>query len=268
MVEYLGGASQGEFLTGTQVDVLTDVSNATQSKVYVDPTETLPEPPPLPCATKCDNCEECQKPNAWRERFACVVDDIVSKSNIHTCSSNINKNGTQNKAKSYKGCLHNKWNKCKSRFPCETFAETQVDPVTGALNLKKKESWINTFSPVVSYLFCCNTNVTSLKSGTAIKGTLLYVSDYITKMSLKTHVVFDTICSIFQKNTEMLGGCESRHVKARKLMTKMVNAMCSKLEMGSPMICLYLLGNPDHYTSHFFVPFYWQSFVQEVRNME
>ncbi|KAF8239172.1 hypothetical protein L208DRAFT_1213327, partial [Tricholoma matsutake] len=45
----------------------------------------------------------------------------------------------------------------------------------------------------------------------------------------------------------------------------MVNAMCSKLEMGSPMICLYLLGNPDHYTSHYFVPFYWQSFVQEVR---
>ncbi|KAF8225747.1 hypothetical protein L208DRAFT_1073803, partial [Tricholoma matsutake] len=46
----------------------------------------------------------------------------------------------------------------------------------------------------------------------------------------------------------------------------MVNAMCSKLEMGSPMICLHLLGNPDHYTSHAFVPFYWQSFVQEVRN--
>ncbi|KAF8234154.1 hypothetical protein L208DRAFT_1263303 [Tricholoma matsutake] len=30
----------------------------------------------------------------------------------------------------------------------------------------------------------------------------------------------------------------------------MVNTMCTKLEMGSPMICLYLLGNLDHYTSH------------------
>ena len=63
----------------------------------------------------------------------------------------------------------------------------------------------------------------------------------------------------------MLGGSESQHVKARKLMTKMVNAMSAKLELGSPMICLYLLGNPDHYTSHRFVPFYWFSFVQEVR---
>ena len=45
----------------------------------------------------------------------------------------------------------------------------------------------------------------------------------------------------------------------------MVNTMSAKLELGSPMICLYLLGNPDHYTSHMFVPFYWVSFVQEVR---
>ncbi|KAF8238542.1 hypothetical protein L208DRAFT_1213342, partial [Tricholoma matsutake] len=45
----------------------------------------------------------------------------------------------------------------------------------------------------------------------------------------------------------------------------MVNTMSAKLEMGSPMICMYLLGNPDHYTSHNFVPFYWLSFVNEVR---
>ena len=31
------------------------------------------------------------------------------------------------------------------------------------------------------------------------------------------------------------------------------------------MICMYLLGNPDHYTSHIFAPFYWQSFVTEVK---
>ena len=84
-------------------------------------------------------------------------------------------------------------------------------------------------------------------------------------MTLKTHVAFDCIRSVFQKNSEMLGGCESQHVKARKLMTKMVNAMSAKLELGSPMICLYLLGNPDHYTSHRFALFYWLAFVQEVR---
>ena len=45
---------------------------------------------------------------------------------------------------------------------------------------------------------------------------------------------------------------------------KIVNLLSSKAEMGSPMICMYLLGNPDHYTSHTFVPFYWKSFVIQV----
>ncbi len=27
---------------------------------------------------------------------------------------------------------------------------------------------------------------------------------------------------------------------------------------------MYILGNPDHYTSHSFVNFYWQSFVNEA----
>lgn len=32
------------------------------------------------------------------------------------------------------------------------------------------------------------------------------------------------------------------------------------------MACMYLLGNPDHYTRHKFVPFYWKSFVKEARS--
>ena len=222
LVKYFENAHQGEFLTGTQTNVLYNVSQDAQSNTYIDPTETLPEPPPALCTTKdCDGtCKKCINLNTWWETFAHKVDDVISKSNIHTCSTNINRNGTQNKAKAYKGCLDNKWGRCKARFPQETFTETRVDPVTGALDMKKKEPWINFFLAVVSYLFHCNTDVMSLRSGTAIKGTLLYISDYITKMSLKTHVAFDSVLSVFQNNSELLGGCESQHIKARKLMTK------------------------------------------------
>ena len=44
----------------------------------------------------------------------------------------------------------------------------------------------------------------------------------------------------------------------------MVNALTAKLEIGSPMASMYVLGNPDHYTSHEFVSFYWRSFVKEA----
>ena len=51
---------------------------------------------------------------------------------------------------------------------------------------------------------------------------------------------------------------------ARSLITKMVNALMAKLEIGSPMASMYLLGNPDHYTSHEFVNFYWRTFACEA----
>ena len=48
-------------------------------------------------------------------------------------------------------------------------------------------------------------------------------------------------------------------------MTKVVNLLSAKAELGAPMISMYLLGNPDHYASHKFVPFYWRQFVSEAK---
>ena len=134
-----------------------------------------------------------------------------------------------------------------------------------AVTMKKKESWINTFTHLVTYLFRCNTDVTSLASGTAIKGVIMYVSDYIVKSTLKTHVIFDSIRSVFQKNGEMIGGSLPTKEKARRFMTKVANLLSAKAEMGAPMISMYLLGNPDHYTDHTFIPFYWQPYIQEAQ---
>ncbi|KAF8589258.1 hypothetical protein K439DRAFT_1645168 [Ramaria rubella] len=59
------------------------------------------------------------------------------------------------------------------------------------INLKKGEAWINTFTPIVTYLLRCNSDVTSLLSGTAIKAVIAYVTDY-------------SIKDIFDRNAEML----------------------------------------------------------------
>ncbi|KAF8891011.1 hypothetical protein BD779DRAFT_1437885, partial [Infundibulicybe gibba] len=126
---------------------------------------------------------------------------------------------------------------------------------------------MNSITPLVTYIFRCNTDVTSLNSGTAVKEVVIYVSDYITKSSLKTHVIFDSIKSILAKSCEMIGGSLPSKEKARQLMTKVVNLLSTKMEMGAPMICMYLLGNPDHYTDHTFVNFYWQSYVSEARRV-
>ncbi|KAF8875568.1 hypothetical protein BD779DRAFT_1450027, partial [Infundibulicybe gibba] len=84
-------------------------------------------------------------------------------------------------------------------------------------------------------------------------------------MSLKTHVIFDSVRAVFARNAEMIGGSMARKEKARRLMTRIVNVLSARMEMGSPMVCMYLLGHPDHYKSHRFAVFYWQSYVREAR---
>lgn len=144
---------------------------------------------------------------------------------------------------------------------------SNVDTETGHLNIKKREAWINTFTPLISYVFRCNTDVTSLRSGTAIKAMLIYVTDYITKPGLKMHAIFDCIWSIYQRSRDEPGDPnKTRKERMCKLMTQMVNVLGAKTELGSPMICTYLLGLPDHYTNHTFVTFYWKSFVSEMLN--
>ncbi|KAF8240919.1 hypothetical protein L208DRAFT_1230558, partial [Tricholoma matsutake] len=48
-------------------------------------------------------------------------------------------------------------------------------------------------------------------------------------------------------------------------MTKIVNSLSTKMEMENIISCMYLLGNPNHYSNLRFWPFYWQDFVMEVR---
>ena len=61
-----------------------------------------------------------------------------------------------------------------------------------------------------------------------------------------------------------INGNLSCQEKTRKLMIQIVNTLTVQAEVGGPMACMYLLGHPDHYTSHEFRPFFWKAFVHEA----
>jgi hypothetical protein len=266
LIEYLEGAHSGDFMTGLQEEVEENLEHMIADSNYRDPTTTLPvAPPAVTCKCNSGKCGHCGVLNKWWTSFRQTVDDLLLKSNIHRCTTNRNKDGSQNKSRSFTGCLDNIYGKCKARFPRELVQKTYIDEETGHIHLKKNAQWINTFTHLVTYLFHCNTDVTSLKSGTAIRGVLLYVTNYITKPALKTSVIFDTIRSVFQKNLDLVSGSVDQQQLARKLMTKIVNSLSVKMEHGSPVINMYLLGNPDHYCSHNFSHCYWQAFVTNAR---
>ena len=180
-------------------------------------------------------------------------------------AKNVDENGTQSTNNSGpKGCL-NENGECTARFPQDVITKTTIDD-DGYIFLKKLESMMNCITPLLTYLLQCNTDITSLQSGTAIKAIAYYITNYITKQSLKTHQLFSSAYDVSEKNTELLNDFGKKNGKeaARKLILKFVNSLSAKLEIGSPMASAYLLGNPDHYSSHEFVIFWWKRYVSDV----
>ena len=251
IVEYLEGVHMGEFFNGPMEHIRLKVES--KENESSSPTLTLPEHAPTQCKihSNDDDCQQCIVNNKWWSKFKDTVDHIVFRSNRHRCHT---------------GCIHPKYGTCKARFPRDTYMETTVDPQTGYLNMKKGEAWLNTFTPVLSYLIRCNSDVTSLLSGTAIKAVVAYVADYITKTPLKTHVMFDAIMSVFQKDNTANDLNSNHNKKGHKLLVQIVNSLSANMEMGGPMASLYLLGHDDHYTSHVFRPFYWLPYVNKIKS--
>ncbi|KAF5339625.1 hypothetical protein D9611_011516 [Ephemerocybe angulata] len=210
------------------------------------------------------HCQYCLERAAWWDYFLKRFDGVLLRSNVHSCDRNINKDGTTSVKQTYISCRDNKYKKCRARFPRPVHEETKVDRNTGALVMKKGEQWINFVTRTATALLGCNTDTTSLLSGTSVKAVIVYVTDYITKPGLKTHVMFDAIQTVISNNAELITGDLKAKERARQLMTKIINLISAKMELGAPMISLYLLGHPDHYTGHIFKPIYWRNYAIEV----
>ena len=87
MVEYLESVHMGEFITGSLKDVKQNVDIAELDDTYINPTETLPIPPPPLCnQSECKECKSCQTTSLWKTQFDSTVDDILLQSNLHKCT--------------------------------------------------------------------------------------------------------------------------------------------------------------------------------------
>ncbi len=155
MIEYLESAHMGEYVDSDFDTVKEDVDDRELVPGYVKPTKLLPIPPPAFCDCIKDNCVNCKLYTDWKDDYKSTLNDIIFRVNKHACSKN--------------NCLKNIYNMCKARFPRQVFESSMVDPQTGAICMKHKETMLNTFNPIMPYLQRCNSDATSLLSGTSNK---------------------------------------------------------------------------------------------------
>ena len=117
LIEYLESIHIGEFLTGTQSKVAERVAKASQAENYLDPTQTLPQPPPGSCQLTCGKCYKCKSQIIWDQKYRREIDDLLLKSNVHRCSDIASADKSGVRVKQHRAVLISEQVPAKRDFP-------------------------------------------------------------------------------------------------------------------------------------------------------
>ncbi|KAJ7130144.1 hypothetical protein C8R44DRAFT_614209, partial [Mycena epipterygia] len=164
---------------------------------------------------------------------------------------------------------------CRMRIDGKTRALTELDDETKSIMIKRLHPRINNYNEFVIFLLRCNMDIKYVGSGEAAKALVYYVTDYITKSTLPTHVGLAAIEYAIKMNKDKFEASASsaappstESVKDRSLFTKTVMAIMSKQEMSHQQVMSYLIGGGDNYCSHTFKTVRWGDFDRAMTDFE
>lgn len=110
----------------------------------------------------------------------------------------------------------------------------------------------------------CNMDIKFIRSGESAKAILYYITDYITKTDLKTHVAFAALELAVKKLGEFDVNADEATVRAKRMLQKCAYMMISHQELSAQQVAAYLVGGGDCYISHRFRNLYWMTFEASV----
>ncbi|KAJ7823155.1 hypothetical protein B0H14DRAFT_2370282, partial [Mycena olivaceomarginata] len=139
-------------------------------------------------------------------------------------------------------------------------AESSFDPETGELCLRCLDGLVNNFNGTIIEAIRCNMDIKFIGSGASAKGILYYITDYITKSQLKTHVAFSMLELAVKKLGDVNPFETDETVRAKKMLQKCAYAMISQQELSAQQVASYLMDFEDHFTSHSYRNLYWTAF--------
>ncbi|KAK0242410.1 hypothetical protein EDD85DRAFT_918712 [Armillaria nabsnona] len=120
----------------------------------------------------------------------------------------------------------------------------------------EKGELVNNFNETILCAVQCNMDIKFIGSGASAKAILYYITDYITKLQLKTHVMYTAL----ELSVKKLGEYDSHEDE----ITCCTYTMLSHQELLVQQVSSYLLGHEDHFKSHEFQGLYWTSFESYI----
>ena len=144
--------------------------------------------------------------------------------------------------------------------------KSYFDPETGELHLQCLDGMVNNFNATIIEAIRCNMDIKFIGSGPSAKAVLYYITDYISKSQLKSHVAFAALELAVNKLDSLNDTEDDLTVRAKKLLRKCAYAMISHQELSAQQVCSYLMEYGDHYTSHEFKKLYWTAFEKFIND--
>ncbi|KAJ7158210.1 hypothetical protein C8R43DRAFT_882677, partial [Mycena crocata] len=207
-----------------------------------------------------DNMSEEEFEVAFRD----TVEDLAILFNWHdhraTCWKHL-KNGEPRTDES-----------CRMRIDGSVNPFTRIDLETESIMLRRLHPRINNYNELIIFLLRCNMDIKYVGSGEAAKALIYYVTDYITKGTLATHVGLAALEYAIKKNSEKFDPekpmfHDGEEVN-RSLFTKTIMALMSKQEMSHQQVMSYLVGGGDCYSSHTFKIVKWGEYDRLMKKEE
>ncbi|KAK7450190.1 hypothetical protein VKT23_013073 [Stygiomarasmius scandens] len=149
--------------------------------------------------------------------------------------------------------------------PGNTTPISTFDVDTGELNLRCVNGMVNNFNPTIIEALRCNMDLKFIGSGASPKAILYYITDYITKSPLKTHVAYATLEAALKQVDKLVSTDEPSTTRAKRMLQRCAYALVNQQELSAQQISSYLMEYGDHYTSHEFANLYWPSFERYVQ---
>ena len=144
---------------------------------------------------------------------------------------------------------------------------TYFDEDTGDIHLRCLDGLVNNFNETIIRTIRCNMDIKYIGSGPSAKAVIYYITDYITKSQLKTHVAFAALEVAVRKLNAMDTEDDTATIRAKRLLQKCAYAMVSHQELSAQQVCSYLMDFEDHFTSHEYRNVFWKSFETYVEQV-
>jgi hypothetical protein len=95
-----------------------------------------------------------------------------------------------------------------------------VDSETGEIDLKQLDRMVNNFNDMILAAIHCNMDIKSVGSGESAKAILYYITDYISKAQLKTHVAYAMLEIAVRKLGEYNPWDDEPTIRAKRMLQK------------------------------------------------